>query len=193
VRSDVKVKSGKWYFEVTLISGSAVSIGLCTDRCVLKGAMLGQDSESFGWNVQSRQTLHATKSTAYGDNCYSNDIVSVLLDCDARTVTYFRNGDEIGTAFNNVVVGDGLAPAVTLTRKQKVRINIGKSAYRYPMMFEVYPDLHSFCLKMTTEQARQLETMFEKYRGMLERRVEERWRKRKRKRIEKRIEKHLLE
>jgi len=54
-KADVKVKAGKWYYEVTLSTFGPISIGFCNDKSNLKVySALGQDSDSFGWNVQNR-------------------------------------------------------------------------------------------------------------------------------------------
>ena len=104
-------------------------------------------------------------TNSFGEYCSTNDVISVILDCESKTISYFHNGNEMGSAFNNVNIGDGLYPAVTINRKQKAKINFGKSGFKYPIIFEIYPDLRSFHLKMTKEQSQQLEQIYEKYRG----------------------------
>jgi len=70
----------------------------------------------------------------------------------------------MGVGFSNVDLADGLYPCFTVGRKQKVKVNFGKDKFKYAAMFEIYPDLRSYQLKMTKEQGQSLEQLFDKYR-----------------------------
>ena len=45
----------------------------------------------------------------------AGDYIGVAIDLDAKKMDFYRNGHNMGTAYDNFSVGDGLYPAVTLS------------------------------------------------------------------------------
>ena len=50
-------------------------------------------------------------------NCCKGDIIGSVLDLEAKTISFYRNGKDMGVAFTNIVIGEGLYPAASLQRK----------------------------------------------------------------------------
>lgn len=65
--------------------------------------MIGYSGHLNGW---AYSVGHAQKynyqMSSYGSICASGDVVKVRLDCDKKTIEFFRNGKSLGVAFSNV-------------------------------------------------------------------------------------------
>lgn len=63
---------------------------------------LGMDAE--GWGLSYKGILwHNGKSKKYTEPFYEiNTVIGVLLDCSAGTLTFYRNGENLGLAFSDL-------------------------------------------------------------------------------------------
>lgn len=54
---------------------------------------------------------------------------------DNEIITYYRNGESMGSAFTEIEKGPGLAlfPAISLAFNEEIRANFGGSPFRYPI------------------------------------------------------------
>jgi Kip1 ubiquitination-promoting complex protein 1 len=73
------------------------------------------------------------------------DIIGCCIDLDAGQMTFYRNGESMGVAFNNVRCGEnavGLAyfPAISLSYGEKCLLNFGSRPFEFPV--EGYNALH---------------------------------------------------
>uniref|UniRef100_A0A8C3PZE5 RING-type E3 ubiquitin transferase n=1 Tax=Chrysolophus pictus TaxID=9089 RepID=A0A8C3PZE5_CHRPC len=64
------------------------------------------------------------------------DIVSCLIDLEEGTIAFCLNGISLGTAFDNITRGAGMAyfPAISLSFKESVAFNFGSRPLRYPLV-----------------------------------------------------------
>src|SRR5690606_13003916 len=123
VRGDVKVRSGKWYYEVKLLTYGKIHIGWCTDKCQIQSNSyvglysvvfveespqngIGNDTESWAFDGSSQRVWHGSSSsnTRYGEYWNNGDIIGTILDLDAKTISFYRNGHDMGVAFTNIAV-----------------------------------------------------------------------------------------
>ncbi|CAF4961953.1 unnamed protein product, partial [Rotaria sp. Silwood1] len=134
VRADVCVFRGKWQYEVLLETRGVMQFGWCTIKCHFSQEIgVGDTWTSFSydggrirkWNVQNSK---------YGDSWLAGDIISCLIDCDEGTISFKRNGIDLGIAFDNVPCGKGIAyfPAISLSQNERVKINFGATPFRHP-------------------------------------------------------------
>lgn len=172
VRADVRVRGGKWYYEVKLLSYGQMRFGWCNDKCNIVTNTytgIGNDSESWAYDGSCQKAWHGSGSsnneTRYGEYWNNGDVIGSVLDLEAKTISFYRNGKDMGVAFTNVPVGDGLYPAASLQRKQKCSFNFGKEAFKYPLQ-EVFPDVHPLHLSLTDAQQKDLEKLYEKYKAI---------------------------
>ncbi|KAH3767585.1 defective in cullin neddylation protein 1 [Pelomyxa schiedti] len=162
VKGEVRVTSGKWYFEVRVVSNGNMSIGWAAQA--FKGAgTVGSDGVSWGWDGGSSRKSYNDRKEAYGHNWYQGDIVGVLLDADAGTLAYTLNGEELGVAYRNVRHTSGLSPVASLTRRQKLVFNFGEEDLCFPLEEKGYYPLY---VKMSAEEKRNLERLFGLYQGI---------------------------
>ncbi len=86
----------------------------------------------------------------------------MALDLDNKKMNFFRNGYDLGVAFEGFSVGDGLYPAVSLTQGQQCIFNFGKTPFKYPHPDQAYKILHCF---LSDAEVDNLNKLFNKYKG----------------------------
>jgi hypothetical protein len=103
VRATVAKSSGKWYWEITLTSLGTVgmTVGVMTSASALNN-FIGSDSTGWAWQVKAATKYHSGSGVAYGSTCTTGDIIGVALDLDGGTLSYYKNGTLVGTAFTGV-------------------------------------------------------------------------------------------
>jgi len=169
-KANVKVRGGKWYFEVKLLSYGKIHIGWCTDKCDIQTNTytgIGNDDQSWAYDGSCQKAWHGANQTSndrYGEYWNNGDIIGTVLDLEAKTISFYRNGKDLGVAFQNVSSADGFYPAIALQKKQKVALNFGRDPFKYPLN-EIFPDIHPLHLNLSKSQQDELEKLFEKYKA----------------------------
>ena len=79
------VSSGKWYYEVEILSPGSVSVGWAiTDAA--PDSSLGGDESSWGYDGSTEEKINAGIKESYGKKWAVGDIVGVFLDTNDRTI-----------------------------------------------------------------------------------------------------------
>lgn len=126
------VNQGKWYFEFEILTAGFMKIGWM-DVSSTPEIQLGQDDRSYAFDGYLGRKWHQGPET-YGKEWKVGDIVGCFLDLNDRTISFSLNGelllDPSGSemAFDNVVSGEGLVPAMTLGSGQRGRLNFGQQS-----------------------------------------------------------------
>ncbi len=115
IRSTFGVSTGKWYWEATLISTAvnASQVGVGTSQATLTSFV---GSDAFGWAWHGLGQIYNSNAATNGVSgnytvgFTTNDIISVILDCDAGTLTFWKNGSTLGTAVSSGLSGNVLFP-----------------------------------------------------------------------------------
>lgn len=97
-----------------MVLATIASLGLTMEvakRLGTEGQALMGDMANTGITVNLSLYLHFHDLTSTGD------IIGTILDADAKTISYYRNGKDMGVAFSNVNIGDGLYPAASLQKR----------------------------------------------------------------------------
>ncbi|WP_339201367.1 SPRY domain-containing protein [Paenibacillus sp. FSL P2-0322] len=124
--------SGKWYWEVTLDKGSGY-IGVAsadkTKRIIYGshlGVNIGPTSPAFGTGIYD-----------YGKSFMANDVISVALDLENNTITFYNNGVSQGASkYTPSLVGTPIHPFISNDLLQGPTIytaNFGASQFKYPV------------------------------------------------------------
>lgn len=102
---------GVHYWSVRIIDRASrgyITIGVILstfDVSLLK--YVGQTTTSYGFYAYNGHKYHNHVGKAFTSDLPKNgDVIGVLLDLDARTLTYFKNGQILGTAFGQLPVAD---------------------------------------------------------------------------------------
>ena len=110
VKTTTAKSSGKWYAEFTITDeGSIISsfVGIAPNTTIISadgftiGATISTNTRSYYSNNGYKYPGNGT-SAAYGASWTLNDVISVLLDLDAGTLSYRKNGADQGTAYTGL-------------------------------------------------------------------------------------------
>lgn len=135
IRSTTCVYKGKWVYEVLISSQGLMQIGWCTINCRFNQEEgVGDTHNSYAYDGNRVRKWNVT-TTNYGKAWAAGDIVSCLIDLDDGTLSFCLNGVSLGTAFENLSRGLGMAyfPAISLSFKESVAFNFGSRPLRYPV------------------------------------------------------------
>ncbi|VDH90316.1 Kip1 ubiquitination-promoting complex protein 1 [Mytilus galloprovincialis] len=140
IRANCCVFKGKWVYEVMLGSEGMMQIGWCTINCkFFHEEGVGDTVDSYAFDGNRVRKWNKT-TQRYGEAWTTGDIISCAIDCDEGTVTFYRNGKNMGKAFTNINLGPGYAyfPAVSLAASENLRANFGATPLRYPFARSYY-------------------------------------------------------
>eukprot|EP01119_Soliformovum_irregulare_P010969 TRINITY_DN2710_c0_g1_i1.p1 TRINITY_DN2710_c0_g1~~TRINITY_DN2710_c0_g1_i1.p1 ORF type:complete len:615 (-),score=204.72 TRINITY_DN2710_c0_g1_i1:16-1860(-) len=159
-KGNVKVNSGKWYFEVRIVNSGVIQVGWCTLNYNPK--VTATSEHSWSYEISRQEKKKDANSEKYGQYCNTGDIIGCLIDVDAKIISFSHNGKDLGTAFttDNDIVGR-ICPLVGIGRRAKVVVNFGKDGYAFPV--EGYNMIHSF---LTDKEIDSLFKLFCKYRDV---------------------------
>lgn len=106
ILSTIGMSSGKWYCEITMMSGSSNgNYGLATASTSLGGTTyLGDDAYSWCYAVNGNKYTSGS-GVAYGATYTVGDVIGVAFDADAGTLIYYKNGVSQGTAYSGLTSG----------------------------------------------------------------------------------------
>ena len=127
--------SGKWYWEVTILSTSTssngITIGISNSSALTAGYVSGTQTNTWIYNNNSsgRKNLNGTGS-AYGTAYVTNDVVGVAFDADAGTLTFYVNNSSQGTAASSGLPNPAF-PVVSCYGTDNVAINFGQRPFAY--------------------------------------------------------------
>ncbi|KAG8128374.1 hypothetical protein E2320_015227, partial [Naja naja] len=135
IRATTCVYKGKWIYEVLISSQGLMQIGWCTLNCRFNQEEgVGDTPDSYAYDGNRVRKWNVT-TTNYGKSWAAGDIVSCLIDLDEGNISFCLNGVSLGTAFDNISRGSGMAyfPAISLSFKESVAFNFGSRPLRYPL------------------------------------------------------------
>jgi hypothetical protein len=141
----MNIGSGKYYWEVqfTTINGTIARIGVAdSDDYEFNRNTSGTGLPWMGsgtgksWSLDvGGNTLHngSTVNASYTSTITTSDAIGVLLDLDNNTLSYSKNGTNLGVAHSNVTSdfvtpGFGLHGATTNT----INVNFGQKPFKFP-------------------------------------------------------------
>lgn len=135
IRANCCVYQGKWSYELMLGSKGVMQVGWCTIKCKFSQEEgVGDTRDSYAYDGRRQRKWNAT-TQKYGQCWLVGDVITCAIDCDIGTITFYRNGQCLGEAFNNIKLGQGYAyfPAVSLSQAENLRANFGATPLKYPV------------------------------------------------------------
>jgi ATP-dependent RNA helicase DDX1 len=111
-RASYGVKSGKYYYEAVVKGSGLCRFGWSTTSAQLE---LGKDGHGFGYGGTGMKSNDGTFAQ-YGEKFNDSDTIGCYLDLEKKTISYSKNGKDLGTAFTipENVIGSVYFPAVSL-------------------------------------------------------------------------------
>nr|XP_033339728.1 E3 ubiquitin-protein ligase RNF123-like [Megalopta genalis] len=135
LKANTAVFKGKWMYELQLGSRGVMQVGWSTINCRFnqeKGVGDTVNSYAYDGNHLRKWNVSTYK---YGESWLTGDIIGCALDMDNRTINFYRNGTDLGRAFENIAMGSGIAyfPTVSLSLEETLKANFGSTPMRYPV------------------------------------------------------------
>ncbi|KAL4151606.1 hypothetical protein PRNP1_008548 [Phytophthora ramorum] len=133
------VTKGKWYYEVRLVTAGVVQLGWADSTFLANsetGDGVGDHERSWAYDGARQVKWNGGKDEEYaaGDSWNKNDVIGCLLDLDEGTVSFTRNGIDLGVAFRNVKhtsSDQGFFPAISVEQTEILLVNIGSQPFVY--------------------------------------------------------------
>ncbi|EGD82586.1 hypothetical protein PTSG_03239 [Salpingoeca rosetta] len=136
IRSDVAVCAGKWMFEVVIVTTpETIQLGWCSPACRFTASDgVGDSRDSYAYDGMRRRKWNVG-SRKYGEHWVQGDVIGCCIDLDQGTISYYRNGRDLGVAFDKVRVGHRLAycAGVSVAHGGMVFVNVGQAPFHYPV------------------------------------------------------------
>jgi GTPase SAR1 family protein len=139
VAANVSVTKGKWYYEVKLYTDGIMQIGWASLQTLKtginpdEGTGVGDDDFSYAGDLNRNKAWHGGGKVYGNVKWKAGDILGCYLDLDKGQILFALNGVQQGVAFENVVAGDGLFPAMTMSNNQQVRFNFGTEPFAHAL------------------------------------------------------------
>jgi hypothetical protein len=92
------MSSGKWYWEITCISGAQM-LGISKDVFPITD---WQTTNGLAYYSANGNKYTNSSGSAYGASFTTNDVIGLALDMDAGTLVFYKNGTSQGTAFTGI-------------------------------------------------------------------------------------------
>merc|ERR1711861_75245 len=123
---------GKWYYEAMVLTDGLMQIGWCDTKfegnsnC---GEGVGDDEHSIAYDGKRKLKWHNGRAQPFGERWKVGDVVCCAADLDQGVVKFALNGqwDESSTAFSSLVFHDGLMPAASFSKGEKLCFNFGSA------------------------------------------------------------------
>jgi hypothetical protein len=136
VRGRVSANSGKRMFEFTQLFGNSAMLGVGQADADLLG-FPGKDANAWGYYASNGQKYNNDSASSYGSSwTATGNVIGVVVDFIAGTLTYYLNGVSQGIAFTDMngrtlfpMVGSGAGSAPA----QGGILNVGESGFAFPV------------------------------------------------------------
>jgi len=131
-RATMSVSSGKWYWEATPTANATfVQFGIVSPDVKLE-SYLESCQTALYFISGNKGTGPSGSNTPYGSTIANNDVVGIALDMDAGTLTFYKNGSSMGTAFTGIsgtyTAGFGDSANTVSTT---IEVNFGQRPFAY--------------------------------------------------------------
>jgi len=128
----VMLSKGSWYFEVTVLTNGKCAIGWADELFKgdsARGIGVGDCDNSWAYDFKQ---LKGNNQNAEGKkqieswNIEIGDTVSVFIDLNGKAISFSLNSGPIVLAFKNLEPNGSVSPAMSLSCKSKLRVNLGE-------------------------------------------------------------------
>lgn len=134
VRANACVFAGKWMYEVTLGSSGIQQLGWATHECRFTNEEgVGDSPQSYAYDGKRVRKWNVGQHS-YGQAWEAGDVIGCLIDLDRQIVSFCRNGEDMGPAFDHIGHRPGVAyfPALSLSLGERSVVNFGRWPMQYP-------------------------------------------------------------
>jgi Kip1 ubiquitination-promoting complex protein 1 len=95
---------------------------------------VGDVALSYAYDGDRLKKWHESSSD-YGLKWQKGDVIGCCFDGDKRTLSFWKNGVDMGVAFSDVEQGPGIAffPAASMSTNETIRFNFGDAPFYFPV------------------------------------------------------------
>ena len=132
------VNNGKYFFEAKLVAegGTYSHIGVCNNSDASDGDWVAANSYGASYASGNGNTYHSGgNASSFGDSYTSGDIIGCILDCDNRTLEFFKNGRSQGEAFSSSVIREDVDYCFAVSNaggSGQWDVNFGQKPFTFP-------------------------------------------------------------
>jgi len=102
---------------VRLLTDGLMQIGWCTLATPFSSDRgVGDDDTSYAYDGFRMKKWGNLQSYGYGEKWTAGDIIGSLIDFEMKEVSFYRNNQSLGVAFDRIKVGPNMAyfPAISM-------------------------------------------------------------------------------
>lgn len=132
LRSTIAKSSGKWYWEITCVSGfsgTSVMTGIADATTGLANHFLA-DGTGTAYGYQSANG-NKQPNAAYGASYTNGDVIGVAFDATGGTIVFYKNNASQGTAFTGISGTFYAAMSMFSSATPVITANFGATALTY--------------------------------------------------------------
>jgi len=126
------VSAGKWYCECTIVSaGTGMWFSAVQATNSLSPTTSGSWNAATGLSYRQDGSKNNGSGSAYGATYTTGDTLSMALDLDGGTITFYKNGTSQGVAFSSGVSGYAYYPVMYNDTASTITWNFGQQPFTY--------------------------------------------------------------
>ena len=125
--------SGKWCYEVQLITNGLFQLGWCTLQTPFT-SMYGVGDDKYSYAIDGwRKVKFNLNDKEYGTLWDIGDVIGVCIDLDEKFIEYYHNGNRLGIAHENIQTGQNYAyfPGASISNCESCTFNFGQMPMIY--------------------------------------------------------------
>jgi hypothetical protein len=93
---------------------------------------MGVGDDSFSWAYDGARGLlwHGGGKREFGPRASwkPGDVIGCEIDLEAKQIRFFRNNEDMGVAFKDIVIGESVVPAVSLSHGSMMRLTFDEQS-----------------------------------------------------------------
>jgi hypothetical protein len=130
----LNISNGKWYYEAIFTQSGSTSFDSSIGFAKVDSGGLYTSNNNYAYIYlrNGQKGLFGTQSN-YATSFGSGDIIGIALDLDAGTITFYKNGTNLGIAFTGI--SGTLTPVARLIRESsystQFAVNFGQRPWAY--------------------------------------------------------------
>ncbi len=131
LRATVSKNSGRRYFEVKVIQGwNDTSVGVCDGSMTVSNPSPGYSATGWAYEGAGGKRNAVTYQN-YGASFTNGDVIGVLVDFTAQTITFYKNGVSQDVAYSNISGTLFPAAGTVNSAAAHLSLNLGASDFLY--------------------------------------------------------------